>query len=161
MPSPIPVEGVDSIRERIMCYIETAMRNMKKNENGYRIQFDGPVERADLGQLAKGKKYALSIFDEVENKTDDVQVKRCELSVNFEFLAYIEKDEKVTTVLNKMANDIERKFLEDETCGGIAINCTVLRIEYDNEYLFEKNARGTMFTIINYRHRQDDPRFIV
>ena len=146
-----------------MVFLENQFTTMVQGapaDDPYTIQFS-IVQRDDLKSLAKGKKYALAIFDTEESKSDAVSVQRCTIRVIFEFIAYIEQGETPNEVLNKVLMNVERRFMEDQTCGGLAINCTVTGSEFDPDYAYDKQAKGALFANVTYIHRTGDPRVIV
>lgn len=154
----------ESIRERIVQNIVTRLGEIRKDQpvdDPYSIQFD-LIQRREFDGSCKGKKYAVAVFDPTSVRTADTYpVTRSKINISLEFLVYIEKNEDPDTMLNRVFAEVERKIMEDQTCGGLAINCTFTGDEKELDGRFEKYAEGAMTLTVDFRHRTTDPRVIV
>lgn len=154
----------DTYRERILAYIEDHFKSQKQGAPGpdpYSLTWS-MVDRADLGDIAFGKAYALSIFDQTETTVQGVStldgVTTKTLRVSLEWHAMLEAKQRPSTEGNRIMGDVIRRMLEDDTFGGLAI----MTVEVGNELIIEnqndRQIEGSVFFDVLYRHSRRDPR---
>jgi hypothetical protein len=117
------------------------------------------VTRQEIGQLARGKRNALGIYDGEERKTQRTYpVTDCQLRVAVEFHLYADTDKVSTEELNKYLGEISRRIRENRTLDGHAYDVNEVGSDLDIDSPYDRQVSGVVFLDIFYRHHEDDPR---
>jgi len=154
----------DTYRERILNAMEehfTAQRQGQPGPDPYTITWSS-VERAEIGDLSHGKAYTLAIFDVTETVDFGVSttqgVTNKTLRVVCEFHAMLEAKQKPSTEANRIIGEIQRRMLEDETYGNLAIWIQETGNELNIDNAVDRQISGTVTFNVFYRHSRRDPR---
>lgn len=154
----------DTLRERLLVAIEDHFKAQKQGIPGpdpYSITWS-LVDRAEIGDMSHGKAYTLAIFDQTEaidfgvSTLDGVLNKTLRLSL--EFHALLEAKQRPSTEGNRILGEIQRRMMEDETFGGLAIWVREIGSEFTIDNVNDKQIEGTVFFDAFYRHSRRDPR---
>lgn len=117
------------------------------------------VTRRPIKQLAKGKRYALGIYDQEETKRDATLPKvECTLRVVLEFHVYVAKEQDASEELNRVLGEVERMVRSDIYLGGKVVKMQVTGSEINIDEQYDSQVSGAVFMTMTYRHHHDDPR---
>lgn len=145
-----------SIREQIVEAVVATLEGMSKP--GFEIEI-AKVQRQPFVSMGKGNNIVAAVFDDFERRTPATDpVVYVDMNLNIEFATYVSTTQDPTTKLNLILSEVERALMVDRTFGKLAIDIRVDRTEHDIIGRFAKYPETTMFLIVKYRHRNDDPR---
>lgn len=116
------------------------------------------VSRAPLGDDDWKKKYTLGIHDMDETTKAQQMSLICTLRVALEFRVVIEPDQVPSTELGIALGEIKRRLYEDNTLGGVAIDCTEESNEIEVDSDNDRRLSGVVWVNLVYRHSVRDPR---
>ncbi len=154
----------DTVREIALQAMMDALEAMKEGKpvaDPYTVEFS-EIERADVGKLAKGRRFAVAILDGEETKNEDTfPTVRCTMRVLIEFYVYVDTGEEPSKMLNVVLGEIERKIREDKTLGGKVVDVEIVGNELEIDGPFDDQCVGTIFTLVKYRHHTNDPRIAI
>ena len=60
--------------------------------------------------------------------------------------------------LEKIIQEAERRIMEDETFGGLAISCNIVSAVVEPDGRFEMHGEAALICDILYTHHRQDPR---
>jgi len=158
------VDTSDTIRERIMAAMQDHFETQHQGVPGpdpYTITWS-VVDRAEIGDLSHGKAYTLALFDVTE--TSDFGVATTQgvinktLRVTCEFHAMLEAKQKPSTEANRILGEIQRRMMEDETYGQLAIWIQETGNELNIDNANDRQISGSVTFNVLYRHSRRDPR---
>lgn len=154
----------ETVRNRILDNLKIQLGEMQSGFpvlDPYTVTWS-EITRENIEKLAKGKLYALGIYDTEETKSPRIYpITDCTLRVLVEFHVYVQSTKRGSSELNRVLGEIERKIREDRTLGGLAIETEFLGNEFDIDGPYDHEVMGVVTMNIKYRHHTDDPRRIV
>jgi hypothetical protein len=157
-------DGIKTIREQCLEAVEDhfkAQRQGAPATDPYTITWS-IVDRADVSDMAHGKAYTLAIFEGNESidaglsTLDGVTFKT--LTLNVEFRALLNRDQRPSVEANRIIGEIIRRMLEDETLGGLSVWIQEIGNEFFIENVNDRQIEGTVTFNMLYRHSRRDPR---
>lgn len=146
-----------SKRQRIMMWLEDQFLAKRLGIDGYGITWTA-VQRRPLSQQEMQSGNAIAMYDLTESKTQQMQFQFCSLTIFAEFYHQMQIGEHPADVLNMMLTDVQRVFREDNTFGGLTIDCLERKNQIDVDGPLEKTVTGVVEFVVTYRHAADDPR---
>ena len=154
----------ETIRERCLAFLEDHFKSQKQGSPGpdpYSITWS-IVDRAEIADMSHGKAYTLAIFEGTETSdfgvSTTVGVINKTLRIDLEFHAMLEAKQRPSTEGNRIIGEIQRRMMEDETLGGLAIWIQEAGNELRIDNTVDRQIEGTVTFNMLFRHSRRDPR---
>ena len=151
----------DSVQERIMQFLQNSLETMLSGEpvqNPYAITFN-TVQREPLSDDMMMAKYVAYLFDETaarQRATDPTTY--AEINCVLAYAVIVEDEENPSTLLNLVASEVERRLLEDVTCGGLSYDIVFTKDTKIIGWRFDRSVEGEISFLIKFRYNTSDPR---
>ena len=146
-----------TVRERILSNIQLSLSTMRAGVDGYTTTFD-VVKRRPLTRSELTYNASASVVDMAEKKDQMIGVYRCRLVVGIEFYVRLALGDVHLIEGTRVVGDVERRLLEDLTCGGNSLNLIASSNELDGAVGGERIVAGIAYFEIVYHHLAQDPR---
>ncbi len=150
----------ESRRTRIAKALVESFKTLpvSQEEGDYRFGYS-EVTRSVVSNTPTGKALVMGIYPSTEQKDERTHPKtNVRMDVIFEMYYHREKGKEPVDALEKILSEAERRLMEDQTLGGLAINCTVLNTQVDLDGRFDNYCDAAMTVEITFQHHRVDPR---
>ena len=146
----------DSIRKRILQALVTLFEGVVVGPD-YPFAFNF-VTRLPVASLKVGQRAVLGIYAGEDPKTPTAGIAMtCLMTITFEIWVHRDVGENMPDLLEDALALVERKLMEDQRLGGLAMDINVQRLDTDIDGPFDNQSAGAITATIQYRHHRDDP----
>ena len=147
----------DSIRKRILQALVTLFEDVVEDDDKYPFSFTY-VTRLPVANLKTGQRAVLGIYAGEDHKTPTAGIAMtCLLTVTFEIWVHRDTGENMPDLLEDALALVERRLMEDQRLGGLAMDINIQRLDTDIDGPFDNQSAGAITATIQYRHHRDDP----
>lgn len=127
-------------------------------EDDYKYEYSY-VTRSNMDNLPKGKALVMGVYGGQEAKSFRTHPKTTvQMQVILEIFYFREQGKEPTLVMEQLMQEAERRVMEDERCGGLAINCNIVNIAFEAEGRFENYSEAALVIEVLFQHHRTDPR---
>lgn len=150
-----------SIRHRILENITANLASITASEtpaeDGWQFEF-GEVTREQVENIAVGKRAVCGVYPGAETKKETAGiVMDCSLELTIEVHVRKDANEKLSDMLEIGLLIAERRIMEDQECGGLALDITITGSDPELEGPYKNQAMAALYATVRYRHHRDNP----
>ena len=150
----------ESIRTRILDAIKERFSSISvgAGPDDYRYAYS-KVTRSGLQNAPKGFNTAMTIYGGAEQKEHRTDPKRwVNMQIILEIFYLREKGKDPIKALEKLAQEAERRIMEDETWGGLATYTHILNVLPEVQGRFDNHSEVALILNTKFAHHMNDPR---
>jgi hypothetical protein len=117
------------------------------------------VTRSPMTGIQKGKALAMGVYGGTQERTFKSHPKtQVAMQVILEIYYYREQGKNPIEVLEQLVQEAERRVMEDERVGGLAINCNVVSSVTEADGRFDNYSEAALVMEVLFQHHRTDPR---
>lgn len=147
----------DSIRKRILQALVTLFDTVAQDGDKYPFAFNY-VTRLPVANLKTGQRAVLGIYAGEDPKSVRAGiVMDCLMTVTFEIWVHRDTGENMPDLLEDALALVERRLMEDQRLGGLALDINIQRLDTDIDGPFDNQSAGAITATVRYQHHRDDP----
>lgn len=119
------------------------------------------VSRAPYQDYPKTKRAICAILvSSVRRQPGSWPYTEATMQVEFQVHLYRDTGEQAAILVETVLSDIERRVMQDQTIGGLALRTVFGDMTFDLDGVFDNSVTGSVFAEIRYRHTHTDPRSV-
>lgn len=150
-----------SKRHRILQAIETSFGAIVKDapvDNPYMFEYSEVTRLPVTAATMKGKRAVLGIYPTTERKTPGHNTV-VDVLMRIVLEIHITRDtgENLADNLELALKDAERRCMESQQWGGLAIDTNVIESDTNIDGQFANTGNANLYIDVKYRHNRDDP----
>lgn len=146
---------LDAIKDRFETVTASSFED---NPDGYRYKYS-QVSRSSYSNSPKGKNLSMYVHGGTENKFHKAHPKKhVNMSVVLEIYYLREKNIEPVRALEKLVAEAERRVMEDETFGNLAISCIIDNVMIETDGRFDNHSEAALVMTVLFSHHRADPR---